>query len=119
MLIPVLGITKVTGVSAVDENGNGIYNMAIEFGADTTFNLAHFYMPAKITDKGKSTFRFNFARGTYFDGRSIFPALANLVEMIQKAIVDLETAYFGLPKSDTEEAQCVHRCPHTLNCDDD
>ena len=119
LLIAILAIIRVTGVRAVDENDNWIWDVPVEFGAGTTFNFAHFYMPAKIISKGKATFRFNFARGTYFDGRSIFPALANLIEMIQKAIVDLEAAYFGLPKRRDGEGSVVHRCPHTLNRDDD
>ena len=85
MLIPVLGITKITGVSAVDENGNSIYNMTIEFGADTTFNLAHFYMPAKITDK-EGDIPVQFRKRNLLRWTLHIPLhLANLVEIIEKA----------------------------------
>ena len=73
LLIPTLGITEPKEISAVDDHGNGVRDITLEFGANQSFNLAGFYSPCRITNTGKPTFSFAFSQGTYFEGHPVMP----------------------------------------------
>ena len=97
LLVPSFGISRLSGICAIDDNGNGVYNASVTVDAGARFNLAALGVPARITNFGKPTFYISFAQGSLFDGEPIVPTLIQLSQFVREAVSILEQASFGAP----------------------
>jgi hypothetical protein len=95
LLVPTLAITRLSGISAIDDNGNGIIDCAVTVDAEGTFNFAAFGAKARITNYGKPTFNIAFGKGSYFDGQPVVPTLIQLSQFVREAVSILERGCFG------------------------
>jgi hypothetical protein len=95
LLIPMVTVTKVTGINAEDDRGNTVQNLTLVLTGSGTMGAVTTSGNLKITDKGKASGEITFREAGFFEGEAVLPTLKQLSQLIAGFVDAIEKVYLA------------------------
>ena len=81
LVIPVFAVTRLSGISARDDNNNTFTNLTVTVGPGGNINLISTGAKMHITNYGQPAIAIMFDKGHPFKGEAVIPKLRELAEL--------------------------------------